>query len=241
MIGSDVAFLCFFFLLFLLFGGLFSGYLFIVLFRRHSLCNGSSLFLFFLGFLGATSLLCILVCIAKWAGLPRLLGMIKKALHARVIGTVCLIIGLHLACWLLLALLNLFLDLGTSLLANFMGLRGICKLGEGARAFAGRHVLSILELRGDAGAHVSYLFLFLLSVDGLFHQLGHLGLELLRLFTSHNFSLLQGNNTLSDAINSCRRFHFLAHTGFLTIRCPSSDLKLHFFVCLCLRESQVVL
>ena len=167
--------------------------------------------------------------------------MIKKALHARVVGTVGLIIGLHLACWLLLALLNLFLDLGTSLLANFMGLRGICKLGEGARAFAGRHVLSILELRGDAGAHVSYLFLFLLSVDGLFHQLGHLGLELLRLFTSHNFSLLQGNNTLSDAINSCRRFHFLAHTGFLNRTCSSSNLKLHFFLCLCLRESHAIL
>lgn len=96
--------------------------------------------------------------------------MIKKALHARVIGTVGLIIGLHLACWLLLALLNLLFDLSTSLLASFMGLRGICELGEGARALAGRHVLSVLELRSNAGAHVGYLVvLFLVSVDGSFH------------------------------------------------------------------------
>ena len=168
--------------------------------------------------------------------------MIKKALHAWVIGTVCLIIGLHLACWLLLALLNLLLDLSTSLLASFMGLRGISKLGEGARALAGRHVLGILELGSNAGAHVGYLVvLFLVSVDGSFHQLLHLGLELLLLLSCLNFSLLQSNNTLSDAINSCRRFHFLAHTGFLNRSCSSSNLKLHFFLCLCLRESHAIL
>ena len=147
-----------------------------------------------------------------------------------------------MACWLLLTLLNLLLDLSTSLLADFMGLRGICKLGEGARALAGRHVLGILELRGNAGAHVGYLgFLFILSVNGSFHHLGHLGLELCSLLSCLNFSLLQGYNTLSDAINSCRRFHFLAHTGFLNRGSSGSDLKLHFFLCLCLRESQVVL
>ena len=147
-----------------------------------------------------------------------------------------------MACWLLLALLNLLLDLSTSFLANFMGLRGICELGEGARALAGRHVLGILELRGNAGAHVGHLgFLFIVSVNGSFHKLGHLGLELLSLLSCLNFSLLQGYNTLSDAINSCRRLHFLAHTGFLNRGSSGSDLKLHFFLCLCLRESQVVL
>ena len=168
--------------------------------------------------------------------------MIKKALHAGVVTSVCLIISLDLASWLLLALLNLLLDLRTSLLASFVGLRRICKLGEGARALAGWHVLGILQLRGNAGAHVGYFrLLLLLSVDGSFHQLSHLGLELLLLLSCLNFSLLKGNNTLSDLINSCRGFHFLAHTGFLTGRCSGSDLKLHFFLCLCLRESQAVL
>ena len=121
-----------------------------------------------------------------------------------------------------------------------MGLRGVRKFGEGTGALAGRHVLSIFELRGDTGAHVGHLR-FLGLCDGSFHQLGHLGLELRLLLSSLNFCLLQGKNTLSDAIHSCRRFHFLAHAGFLAGRSIGSNLKLHFFLCLCLRESQVVL
>ena len=120
--------------------------------------------------------------------------MIKKALHAGVIGASCLFIGLHVLSWLLFTLLDLFLDFGTRLLAYFVGLRSVRKLGEGTRALAGRHVLSISELRGDAGAHVghlSFVGLFLLAVDGSSHQLGHLGLELRLLLSPLNFGFLE--------------------------------------------------
>ena len=64
MIGRDLAFLCVLFFLFLLFGGLFLGFFFIMLSRIDSLCNGSGLLLLFLGLLGATSLVRVLVCLA---------------------------------------------------------------------------------------------------------------------------------------------------------------------------------
>ena len=128
------------------------------------------------------------------------------------------------------------------------GLRGVRQLGEGARALGGGHVLSIFELRSDTGAHVGhfcFVGLRLMAVDGSPHQLGHLGLELLFLLPCHNFGLLQGKNALSDAIHSCRRFHSLTRTSFLTGCSIGSNLKLHFFLCfclcLCLRKSQVVL
>ena len=99
------------------------------------------------------------------------------------------------------------------------GLRGVGQFGEGARTLAGGHVLSIFEFGGNAGAHVGnfrFVGLLYVAIDGSSHQLGHLGLELRLPLSSLNFCLLQGKNTLSDAIHSCRRLHFLAHTGFLT-------------------------
>ena len=67
MIGRDLAFLRVLFFLFLLFGGLFLGFFFIMLCRIDSLRNGSGLLLLFLGLLGATGFLCVLVCLAEWA------------------------------------------------------------------------------------------------------------------------------------------------------------------------------
>ena len=64
MIGRDLAFLCFLFILLLFFGGLLLGFLLIMLLRRDAFSNGSGLLLFFLGLLGATSLFRILVCLA---------------------------------------------------------------------------------------------------------------------------------------------------------------------------------
>lgn len=64
MIGRDLAFLRVLFFLFLLFGGLFLGFFFIMLSRINSLCNGSGLFLLFLGLLRATGLVRVLVCLA---------------------------------------------------------------------------------------------------------------------------------------------------------------------------------
>ena len=67
MIGRDLAFLRVLFFLFLLFGGLFLGFFFIMLRRINSLCNSSGLLLLFLGLLGATGFLCVLVSLAEWA------------------------------------------------------------------------------------------------------------------------------------------------------------------------------
>lgn len=64
MIGRDLAFLRVLFFLFLLFGGLFLGFFFIMLSRINSLCNGSGLLLLFLGLLGAAGLVRVLVCLA---------------------------------------------------------------------------------------------------------------------------------------------------------------------------------
>ena len=64
MIGRDLAFLRILFFLFLFFGCLFLGFFFIMLSRINSLCNGSGLLLLFLGLLGATGLVRVLVCLA---------------------------------------------------------------------------------------------------------------------------------------------------------------------------------
>ena len=170
--------------------------------------------------------------------------MIKEALHAGVRRISHLLIGLSVLVRLLLALLDLLLDLSAGLLTCLVGLRGVRQFGEGARALTGRHVLGISELRGDAGAHVCHLRLvglLLVTIDGSPHQLGHLGLELLCFLSCLKFCLLQCDNALSDAIHSCRRFHFLAHTGFLTGCGIGFNLKLRFFLRLGLRKGQVVL
>ena len=64
MRGRDLAFPCFLFILFLFFGGLFLGFLLIMLLGRNAFSNGLGLLLFFLGLLRATSLFGILVCLA---------------------------------------------------------------------------------------------------------------------------------------------------------------------------------